>query len=110
MARFNAARRESVWINTDIRKTAAFKALSDSAFGLWTRLPFLADDDHMLPELAIIAKDGRVSIHEAARLMGELVTVGLVEPMRGDLARLTPLSQQYYSFTDPEAETVDEDK
>lgn len=104
MAAFNAARREAVWWNTDIRTSSAFKRLGASAFGLWTRLPFLADDAHQLPSLTVIARDSQIVNATAARRLGELTAVGLVEFVPGNRVnpwRLTPLSQRFYSFSEP---------
>jgi len=104
LARFNAAKRESVWFNPDMRKAPFFDDISAGAFGIWWRLTFLADDRHALPELAVIAKDGRVSLMEATQLVGELVMVGLVEIRRDDTLHMTALSQRYYAFTEVEAD------
>jgi hypothetical protein len=91
-------------MSTEIRKLPIFRSAHASAFGLWTRLPFLATDEHVLPNLDIIAKDGQLTRSETAELMDELCKVGLVELLADDSFRLTTLSQQFYSFTEPQEE------
>lgn len=122
MARFNGARRESVWFDTEIRKTPVFDAISAGAFGLWTRLPFLVEvvDDahvHVLPDPAEIAQDGRLPEDDLASLLAELLAAGLVEVVsvigpasggqessQGDRYCMTLLSQRYYALSEPEDE------
>jgi hypothetical protein len=111
LARFNASKHESVWFNTDIRKSPAFKVIDASAFGLWTRLPFLTDDHHVLPGLAVIAKDSDKPEADVAVLLTELESAGLVESFADDCFHMTALSRQFYSFTEPtEAQSVDEEE
>lgn len=102
-----AARRETVWINTDIRKTPEFDALSAAAFGLWTRLPFLVDDHHRVPDLSVIAEiadDWSLSLDEAVRLMDELIKAGFVDALSREIdgaLYMSALSRRFYSFSDP---------
>lgn len=96
-----AARRETVWINSDIRKTPEFDALSAPAFRLWTRLPFLVDDQHRAPDLSVIASDGRIGRDEAARLMDELVAAGFVGRLDDGAMCMSALSRRFYSFSEP---------
>jgi hypothetical protein len=138
MARFTKTRRESVWFDTEIRTTPVFNAISAinaisaAAFGLWTRLPFLVDvvvDAQVLPELADIAQDSRLSERDTESLLAELVAAGLVEvelalatapaPLpipvpdgqdttqrssHGDRHGMTLLSQQLNALSEPEGE------
>lgn len=105
-----AARRETVWINTDIRKTLEFDALSAAAFGLWTRLPFLVDDQHRLPDLSVVADDGHVGRDDAARLMNlmdELVGAGFVDALDEGARCMSALSRRFYSFSEPSGEEAE---
>jgi hypothetical protein len=134
MARFTKTRRESVWFDTEIRTTPVFNAISAinaisaAAFGLWTRLPFLVDvvvDAQVLPELADIAQDSRLSERDTESLLAELVAAGLVEvelalatapvpvpdgqdttqrSSHGDRHGMTLLSQQLNALSEPEGE------
>ena len=99
-----AARRESVWINTDIRKTPEFDALSAAAFRLWTRLPFLVDDHHRVPDLSVIADDGSLPLDDVVRLMDEVVKAGFVDALSREIdgaLYMSALSRRFYSFSDP---------
>src|SRR6185437_1193651 len=111
-----AARRETVetvWINTDIRKTPELDALSASAFRLWVRLPFLVDDQHRAPELAVIADDLCIVVgeydgeYDVARLMSELVAAGFVDALDDGAMCMSALSRRFYAFTDPEGGEMD---
>ncbi len=110
-----AARRETVWINSDIRKTPEFDALSASAFRLWVRLPFLVDDQHRAPDLSVIANDVYVAVSSGeeditagvARLMSELVAAGFVDALHDGAMCMSDLSRRFYSFTDPEGGEMD---
>lgn len=87
--------REYVWLNPAIRTQVKLQALSVSAFGLWTEMPFIVvedpDGDHLLPSIP----------DEDAALMAELVAAGFVEPLPDGAYRMTALSRQFYSFTEP---------
>ncbi len=96
-----AARRESVWINTDSGKTAGFDALSDGAFRLWTRLPFLVDDHHRVPDLSVIADDGSLSLEDVVRRMDKLIKAGFVDALSDGALYMSALSRRFYSFSDP---------
>ena len=116
-----AARRETVWINTDIRKTLEFDALSAAAFRLWTRLPFLVDDQHRVPDLLAIASDVYVAVssgissgissgvssgvssgeEDVARLLDELVAAGFVDALDDGARCMSALSRRFYSFSEP---------
>lgn len=110
-----AARRETVWINTDIRKTLEFDALSAAAFRLWTRLPFLVDDQHRVPELLAIASDVYVAVssgvssgeEDVARLLDELVAAGFVDALDDGARCMSALSRRFYSFSEPGDGEVD---
>jgi hypothetical protein len=102
-----AARRETVWINTDIRKTPEFDALSAAAFGLWTRLPFLVDDQHRVPDLSVIADDGHLGRDDAARLLDELVAAGFVDRLSDAAMCMSAFSRRFYSFSEPGDGEVD---
>jgi hypothetical protein len=105
-----AARRETVWINTDIRKTPEFDTLSAAAFGLWTRLPFLVDEHHRVPDLSVIADDGHVGCEDAARLMDlmdEFVRAGFVDALSDGARYMSALSRRFYSFSEPAEEEAE---
>ncbi len=95
-------KRKSVWISTEIRKAPEFRAISMGAVGLWTQLLFSiavdADGNHLM---AVVSTDA--SPTEIERLRDELETAGFIEPWHW-VYRMTPLSQRFYSLTEPEDE------
>jgi hypothetical protein len=108
MARFDAAKREADWFDTEIRRAPAFDAVGAIAFGLWTHLPFLVDGDHTLPELAVIVMDTEVSEVELSRFLSDLMAASFLEwLMPVGRYRMSALSQRYYSLSEPEGEGVE---